>query len=243
MYQVACPTCFKMIPAAQSYEGTFVCECGQKVRTGHNSKKTASASKSWIIGLGLAIIASFIHTSNWDNFSVEIVPLKVKQILGMADFQELRRIADICENRKKSFCQESALIESTRLDPKNKDLLLEISQIQMDRSAFESARLTLNSYFQLGGKDRLARYNLAIALWKLNMTADAKKHLKYLVFSSKQNLDAQAARSYVNLLMSEGDMASAHKVIQHCRSLGNNTAMFLEKEWKEIQARLNRQTS
>jgi hypothetical protein len=243
MYQVTCPTCFKSIPAVQSYEGTYVCSCGAKVRTKESSAETAASGRIWIVLLGLLIIVGFIHASNWDNYSVEIIPLKTKQILKLATPIELRQIADICEDRKKFFCQETALIEASLQEPKDRDLLLQIAALQMTREAFAPAQVTLGQYFKLGGKDRLARYQLGLALWKLGQIKDAKKHLHYLVFSSKKSLDAQAARTYVSLLMSEKDFASAQKVIKHCRSLGNNTAMFLEREWKEIQKELPRSSS
>lgn len=235
---ISCPSCFKSIPATQSYEGVYICECGQRVASRNPNDKAASKSSFWLVVLGIFVLAGFLHAANWDNHFFEIIPLKTKQLLGVASLNELEKIAAICEDRKKNFCQEQALSEAFAIDNKKRDRLIKIAELQISRSGYEDSTNTLSKYFKAGGKDRLARYNLAVSLAKTGKTTEAKKQLHYLVFSTKGSLDAQAARTYVSLLMESGDYQTAQKVVRHCRGLGNNTAMFLETEWKEIQKKL-----
>jgi len=237
LYDVSCPTCFKTIPLSQSYDGTYICVCGTKVHP--NPESTSSTSTSfWIVLLGVLSVASFIHATNWDRYFFTIIPLKTKQILGVASIQDLNQIVSICEDRKKVFCQEGALTEISHRDPKNLEIALKVAQLQISRESYAEASRTLQRYFNLGGKDRLARYQFAVALSKTNQVDEAKKHLHYLVYAEKSTLDARAARTYVALLLSSGDPKAANKVIEHCRSLGNNAALFMEKELKEIRKRI-----
>lgn len=236
---ITCPSCFKEIPNDRIFDQMTVCDCGQVIHlSGNRRSRESSRPIVLIVLLSLFILGSFVHAVNWDKYSMAIIPLKAKQILGMASLEELKEVAKICEIRKKSHCQEQALIAAQKLDKKDRKLLLEIGQLQIDRKAYKLAVRTYSSYFSAKGSDKTARLNLAVSLAQTGQNKEAKRHLKYLVFSNKRNLQADAARTYVSLLMKSGDMQEAQRVIRFCRGVGNNASLFMEKEWKEVRKKL-----
>jgi tetratricopeptide (TPR) repeat protein len=216
-----------------------VCECGQVIHL-NGSRRSENNSRAifLLVLLSFFILGGFVHAVNWDKYSLTIIPLKTKQILGVAKLEDLKEVARICKIRKKYFCQERALISAQKLDRTDRKLLLDIGQLQIDREAYKEAVRTYSSYFTAKGRDKKARLNLAIALSKTGQRVEAKRHLKYLVFSNRRQLQAEAARTYVSLLMETGDMHEAQRVIRFCRGVGNNASLFMEKEWKEVRKRL-----
>ena len=240
-HKITCPSCFTDIPQDRVFDQMTVCECGEVIHL-DGSKAAEGSSRTVIIlvVMTLFILAGFIHAVNWDKHSMAIIPLKTKQLLGMASLEEQKEIARICALRKKYFCQEEALISASKLDKKDRKLLLEVGQLQMNREAYPQAVRTYSSYFTAKGRDKEARLNLAVALEQTGQAKEAQRHLKYLVYSNKRELQAAAARTYVNLLMKSGNLKEAHKVIRFCRGIGNNASLFMEKEYKEVRKRLRK---
>ncbi len=222
-----------------------VCTCGQVIHTETSQNKTVRMLpvNSFLVLFAFLVVGAFIHAVNWDAYFFEIIPLKGKQILGMADAKDLGRINVICRERKKLFCQEQALSSYLALQPKDAAASRELASLQMGRDAFGEAVQTLQKHVSYHKKDRLARFQLAESLTKLGRTREAKEQLHYLVFSSKRKLDPAPARLYVSLLLHEKNFKAARRVIQHCRRMGPNASLFLEKEWRMIQHKPERKVA
>lgn len=62
------------------------------------------------------MLASFIQLMNWDNYSLEIIPLKIKSTLGGLSQPDLERSAEICMELKKWDCVESNYSTIGQLD-------------------------------------------------------------------------------------------------------------------------------
>jgi thioredoxin-like negative regulator of GroEL len=175
------------------------------------------------------------HLVNWDVYSLEIIPLKVKDYSKLADEKDYLRIAQLCEARKKPSCQESALVSAAFFKPKDADLLMRIAKLQLARRAYTNALQLFGTILRIDPKYDKARLELAKLLIASNNKKEAKKHLNYLVFSNNSlETNITAAREFVKLLMDEKDYVTAKNVIEHTRSKGEITALFLEKEYLQI---------
>jgi tetratricopeptide (TPR) repeat protein len=244
VFSVTCSSCQNEIPLENSVQGTYFCACGATTRTtpgAGSSPRRRGPTQGLdirIVVVGVLAALGYLHVANWDGYSVEIVPLKMSQILGRSSDQDLRRIADICHARAKSFCEEQALVALSQRLPQDAAVAEKVADLQMKRDGFDQAYVHLNRALAASPEARAIRGKLAFAMWKLGHKEESKKHFEYLLYSQGQTLDASVSRNYVSFLLADGEFQRARQVIEHCRSLGATAGMFLEAEYREIQKKL-----
>lgn len=196
-----------------------------------------SVAKSLVI-VGVLFAALIVHIVQWNEFSIEILPLKVKEYAGLATKEDLLRTAEICKLRKKGVCVELTYSKILRKDPINQQVLLDLAKLRMERKLYKDVVHLLSQYFHSGGSDGTARFILSQALFHTGDVSNAKKQLNYLVFGDSKDPSPDVARFYVKALMQKKDWGSAQKVILHFRKNRKNASLFLEKEFKEIRKHL-----
>lgn len=196
-----------------------------------------SVAKSLII-VGVLFAALIVHVVQWNEYSISILPLKLKQYSGIAKKDDLLKIAEICQSRRKNVCVELTYSEVLKRDPKDQKVLMELAQLRMERELYKDVVRLLSQYFHLGGSDMNARFIFSQALFHTGDFSNARKQLDYLVFGKSKEIPPDVARFYVKALMQNRDWKNAQKVILHFRKHRKNASYFLEKEFKEIRKRL-----
>ncbi|MCB0351006.1 MAG: tetratricopeptide repeat protein [Bdellovibrionales bacterium] len=241
MRQLNCPICFNNIHPDRVVGQNAYCTCGHVLRVSNSSsdRETSGASLSLII-FTLILIGAIIHAINWDTYFFSIIPLKIKQMSGIAKPHELKDLAKICNIRKKNNCEVQALEKAYELDKADINSLLRIGEIYTDSKNFYPAAKAYSLYFQNGGSTESARYQYARALGEIGQFDQAKKQFHYILRRDKKNPQFQVARSYVELLIRNRDYSTAKGIIEEYRRAGPNSALFLEKEWKAINDKLGR---
>ncbi len=241
MKQLECPLCFSQIHADRIVGINAYCSCGHVVQVSYSSKDqdTNGASLSLIV-FTLLMVGAIIHAINWDTYFFKIIPLKVKQLAGLAKAHELKEIAQICNFRKKNNCEVQALEKAYSINVGDSESLLRIGEIYTTTNNYFMAAKTYALYFQNGGKDETARYQYARSLGETGQVSDAKKQFHYILRSNNKTPQFRVARSYVELLIKNQDYKTAKGIIEQYRRAGPSSALFLEKEWKAINDRLSR---
>lgn len=207
------------------------------------SEKKDSSGVAALVGFTLVFAGGLFHILNWDKFSLEVIPLKAKQIVGVASAQDLKKVAEICEIRRKFSCQQSALWQAYQRDPRETDLLVKLGQLQMDSRDYTGALRTYTTYFKANGKDIGARYGYARALAEVGHAQEAKRQFQYVMSVSRDPvLTPEIARSYVKFLMKNKDYVTAKQVIVMTRRNNRSAAYFLEKELKVINSALGQRS-
>lgn len=240
MTRLNCPVCLNDIQADRVMNGVAYCSCGHVLNLSRRPVNSETNRVLPVILFSLFLIAVVTHAINWDTYFFTIIPLKMKQLAGIAKVEELKEIADICKKRKKSNCEVSALEEAFSLDKKELAGLLRAGEIYMQLKKFHAATQTYGLYFKHGGKSDSSRYAYAKALGEIGQFGEAKKQFHYILKTDRSNPQFQVARSYVELLMKNNDYAAAKSIIEEYRQAGPNSALFLEKEWKAIHQKLKR---
>lgn len=189
----------------------------------------------------LILISAVMHYLSWDTYSLQIIPLKAKQLIGKADRTELKEIATICKERKKESCQINTLLSLYEVDKSEISTLATVGEIYMQNRDFYAASNIYNKYFQNGGRDNVARESYAKALTSLGDLKAAQAQYEQILLIKDGTPNYPAARSYVEILMQREHYPLAKKIIEEYRKAGPTSALFLEKEWKTLN-NLNNKT-
>jgi tetratricopeptide (TPR) repeat protein len=241
MVNLTCPICFSQISKDRIMGGKAYCSCGCSIRLSAPPSDTSKGAVPVIV-FSIIFVATILHAINWDTYSLTIIPLKMKQLLGIASVAELKHVADICQSRKKLNCEVQALEKVFSIDARETQSLLRVGAIYMDTKNYLHATKTYSAYFSKGGKDTQARYLYARALGEVGKFKDAKKQFHYILKSDKKSPQYQVARSYVELLIKNRELETAKNIIEEYRGTGPSSAMFLEKELKSINQQLRSQS-
>ena len=145
-----CPRCGSEINGERIVGGTLVCECGwtRSLRSNSVDRNSVDRTCASIILLAGLLVASFLQAVNWDTHFFAIIPLKAKQVMGIAQPLDLEKIASICVERKKHECVEKALVDISRIQPANLENLSRLGQLQYKRERLNNAAATFAQYFQ-----------------------------------------------------------------------------------------------
>ncbi len=220
-----CTFCFKPINS---------CSCGLD----HNHKKNdISKSQSIkIVFFSIFLIALMLHMANWNNHFFSIIPLKTKDLIGIAKADDYLKIASICKDRKKTNCELHAIEKAFQLNPKYKEHLSRAGEIYFKQNNYTSAAKTLAEYFKTGGTDRNSRQYFAYSLNAIGKYKDAKTQYNYLIKTDKSDPDFQLAREYVQLLIKNKEYKPAKEVIEKYRNRTATAQLFMDQELKTAKA-------
>ncbi len=232
-----CPQCKLEVPESRTLP-TLICpHCGFT-----NSKSFQKAQKEvsqrfikLSVGLSTFMVIAFMHAVTWDQFFFEVIPLKAKQIVGMANATDYGRLAEMCKTRKDSECVEHMLTNKVQAEPQNIENLAELGQVQFLRNNFKGSAATLKKYFAEGGLSLDASYTYARALGQIGQVDESSEAYKKVLASKPDMLQISVTQNYVRMLMDAGRAEQAKLVIESIRVKGSNAAMFMESEMQQIK--------
>lgn len=231
----ACPRCKLDISGERKRLSPVVCNhCGFSSSAKNNVVNIAIEKRTIIIYSSfLALfLGSFIQLTNWDNYALDIIPLKVKETLGMSTVNDLNRTAEICMNLKKWDCVES---NYSKVGGQDLTQVPRLGNFQMKRAKFNAAAQTFYGFFQRGGSDLESSYNYAKALAQLGQVDEATKYFEQVLAARPDVLQVTVVQNYVKLLMEHKRYDQARKLIQDIRRRGPETGSFMETEFKKIK--------
>ena len=198
----------------------------------------------FMVFVGVLVAAQLVI---WRGHAFEIIPLKIKQTLGVASSSDLKSIAAICDDRQKWGCEIQALAQlfakSQRGKPDhNFSYLAQLAKVQAKHGQPQEARQNYDIYFQLGGRSDTVRLHYANLLAKLGDRIQANREFSYLIYRPNRKPQFEVAREYVHFLIKYHDYPTALAVIRKYRSYGTVASMFMNREWVKIndQVRINR---
>jgi tetratricopeptide (TPR) repeat protein len=239
-----CPTCGTEIPAERQFDGMIICECGWTSSVKNQAANTKMNDRVCIAIAVFAalLVASFVQVVNWDNHAFSIIPLKSKQIAGVASADELNQIVEICLERKKVNCAEEALMDIYKHDKSQTEALVRLGELQTQAARPVEAVKTYDLYFGLSDIEPSedAQFNYAKALAATNQTEKAEKYFKKMLKSKRGVLQVTVTRHYIKMLVANEKYKKAKATLEYFRRQGTNTKLFMEREYQEIKKKLNR---
>lgn len=231
----ACPLCKLDISEERKKQTPVICNhCGFS-GSGKSEKIEHQGEMKTIkvfIGIAVLFVASYIQISNWDRHSLEIIPLKVKEVVGGKSVQDSERLAEICMDLKKWDCVEAEYGIVAKSEP---DQVLRLANFQMKRAKYQEAAQTFYSFFQSGGEDLEASYSYAKALAQLGEVDEAIKYFDQVLAARPDVRQVTVVQNYVKLLMDHQRYDQAQSLIVGIRKQDPTADMFMEFEFKQIK--------
>lgn len=238
-----CPRCRLIIPSERMMSSPVVCNhCGCVLSNREHTmdKRLSSRFKKSALLLSISLLALCIQVVTWDQFFLEVIPLKTRQMIGIASTPDLLRLAQICETRKNHQCHESTLMEVLRHEPNRTDTLVELGKLQYQLEAYDRAVHSLQTYFAQGGRDLRAALHYAQSLAKVGRLQEAAQYFEYVLDSKEESLQITVTQQYIKLLRESGQFARAIQVIESTRQKGTNAAQFLDAELQSLKQKMKK---
>lgn len=233
-----CPQCKMEVSKDRLSQAPIVCNhCGYTDRqsTRVQDEVIYKSFMKTSIALCLTLVVGFIQAVNWDKYSLEIVLLKGKELSGLASLTEYKRMVQICNERKKWDCVESALTSAYSKSPQTElETLAELGQLQFKRGKFREAAGSFATYFQQGGLNLDATYDYARALSEVGQSEQASQVYSQILQAKPETLQITVAQNYIRHLMKNQKNMEAKKVLEDIRKSGTNANMFMEKEYQQL---------
>lgn len=231
----ACPRCQLEIQSERLRSSVIVCNhCGF---TGNlNQRKLEKSAEKKFITIATSVCAlltfSFVMIVKWDTYSLEVLPLKAKQLVGMSSAEDLKRIVEICEDRKNLECQISGLEDLSKID---NEARAQLGKIYFLKDQNKLAVQRFSDYFRNGGLSFEASYMFARSLEKDGQIELASQYYESVLNSKPDTLQITVTRHYINMLTEYNKRDQAKLVLSKIREMGANTKNFMDPVFKELE--------
>jgi len=182
------------------------------------------------------LVAAFVHVVQWDRHFFSIIPLQIKSMTGLANSQDLRKIATICTERMKHSCTESALFKLAHLESNNPDVLFELAEVRRKTGQSDGAVAAYKAHFERDGQQPGAAYEWARIEQSRGHIDAAKELYKRALELKSEVLQVTVIQAYVQMLLQARLYSDAKSVIEDVRKLkGPSAEYFMAKEMAEVQ--------
>ncbi len=232
----ACPQCKLDLSAERKNIKPLVCNhCGF---TSSNDELVTKQYEKQIIfafsGLAIFVVAAFIQLMNWDQHSLGILPITLKETIGMASPSDYEAKAAMCMDLKKWDCVEASYIETAKKDVQ---LSKRTGDFQMKRSKFAEAARSYYPLFQSGvAQDIEVSYSYAKALAATGQVDEAVSYFDAILAARPETLQITVVNNYVKLLMEHQRFDQAKVLISKIRkNSGPAGESFMDDELKKIK--------
>ena len=244
MYFGDCPRCHSEIPKQRIEESMTICAACGWSDEGLSQKMDKTAQKKFnvlAILISTIILGGFIQLVQWNGYFFEIIPLKTKQVTGMATPADLLRVAEICKDRQNPSCVEKAYSQVVQKDPKNLEAWAAYGNILINNQKDKLALRSFGNYFKQGGRDIKVAFSYAKLLGEQGLIEEAKEYFNYIIQSKPDKLQITVTKRFVDMLYNAGQYKEAKKAIVAFRKRGVNAKYFMGSKLKEIQSILVKQ--
>lgn len=232
----ACPRCKLEVSIDRKSLNPVVCNhCGMTISNNEEKLERSiesSTLKFMVLFTAFVLIGGFLLT-NWDTHSLEIIPLKAKELLGITSPSDQEELASICLDLKKYDCVEEQYKKAAQLDPQK---YVRLGRFQLQRSEPQAASGSFSVYFQNGGTDIDAAYEYAKLLGEAGQIDEAAKYFEQILSSKKDVLQVSVIYAYVKALVKSGKYAEAKALIEDVRKQAPTGEQFMADEMTQIES-------
>lgn len=231
----ACPQCKLDISPERKKIRPIICNhCGYT--SGNDQKLENEIQKKTILAffaVSIFVIAAHIQLSNWDKYSLSIIPLTIKEMMGADGPADFEAKSEMCMELKKWDCVETAYLKAAAADPVKYQ---RAGDFQMKRQKWNPAAQSYYKFFQAGQQNLDASYSYAKALAKLGQVDDAVKYFDQVLAAKPEVLQVTVVQNYVKLLMDAQRFDQAKVLISKIRKdSGPAGESFMDDEFKKIK--------
>lgn len=233
-----CPRCGTEINHEHMIGSSIICRCGwtatSKKSFQRKWKQVDRTITSMIVATGI-LAAAFIHVINWDTHSLAIVPLKMKEWTNTASTQELDRVGEICLERKKYDCTQSAWMSFARLKPNDTNNLARLGKLLNQQGLHKEAVAVFSDYVAAKGNQVESLYLYGQSLTTLKKYDEADPIFAQALKQKPDMFQITVTRGYIKMLMDAKRFKDAKNAIMRYRKVGATASLFMDKELTQIR--------
>jgi tetratricopeptide (TPR) repeat protein len=228
-----CPRCsntmdFRIQPVICS-------QCGWMPESG-DKKVAAQLNKKfmvWALGIGVFLILAYMHVVHWGEHAMEVLPLKVQSVLGVAGPASLERLAKICEDRFKFDCSVDALSSATQKNP-TAESFTKLGLFQLRMKTYDSALRSYEKALEVATNDPATpnalksdiHYGLAKAADNMKQSDLALTHYQAAIDAKPEVVLVSVTEDYLRLLQGLGKKDEVKAVVGEARKRGGSPSLF-----------------
>ncbi len=146
----ACPQCKMEVAKQRLRQFPVICNhCGYSVNQNKVTEIETSVRFTFTI-IATVIMLGFMQLITWDKFAIEVIPLKVKDTIGIMSLSDFEQLNQICAELKKWQCVESTLTHfqaalAARPDMLQIQVVQNYVRILMTHQRYNEARKLINN--------------------------------------------------------------------------------------------------
>jgi len=232
----ACPRCQNELSSERLAFQPLVCNhCGFTANAIDTKVEQQFEKRFLKIGIVVALFLGlgFVQAANWDQYALEIIPLKIKEITGTASTSDLSRIAEICVERFKHDCVESAY--ASKGHKGDNEAFADLGKYQARRGKKQDALKSFTAYFKNGGQDLESAYQFAKVLGETGQTDASITYFESVLKAKPETLQITVMQNYVKMLVANGRAAQALVAIEGTRKSSSTANLFMEPEYQSLK--------
>lgn len=190
------------------------------------------SSTTIMVVLASIVVATIVQISTWDKYSLDVIPLLLKEMVSMTSAQDWEDKAKMCWDLRKWDCVET---EYTKAAQNDRSLYARLGHYQMRRLKFDKAARSFAIYFKGGGEDLEAAKAYAIALGETNQFDESSKYFSLVLEARPEMLQVPVVLDFVKVLMKAEKYQHARRLIEDVRKQNPAGSQFMDSEYKQIK--------
>lgn len=194
----------------------------------------------WQIGVALVGILTFSWISIWDTHSLTVLPLQAKYTLGFAKADDLKQLSAICFERKRYECSSQTLkVLADKFKTKDPIHYAQLIESYLKLGQTKSALFYIATFEKVKTPTADLLAQKAQLQMKVGEDQKALESLGRAVRLAVGPQKVALVRDQVQLLLKLNMYQQAQTKILEVRRSSAIAHLFMEKELKSIQLRLN----
>jgi len=195
-------------------------------------KDLERSSATIMVVLATLVVATIMQIGAWDKYSLDVIPLLLKEMVGATSPQDWEDKAKMCWELKKWDCVEYEYTKSAQND---RGQYVRLGHYQMRRLKFDKAANSFRIFFKGGGEDIEAAKAYAKALAETNQFDESSKYFNLVLDTRPESLQIPVVLDFVKLLMKNEKYEHARRLIEDVRKQNPAGSQFMDSEYKQIK--------
>lgn len=237
-----CPRCQMSLDPQRLHDPIVVCNHCGFVSEDNLKKSEAKLTGSYrkvAVMVAALLLSVFIHSNEWGPHFFSILPLKIKNYIGVSSANDLRSTIMICHERKKPYCVESALEDLLEIEKSNFESALHLGDVRRKLKDTKGAERAYRLHFQRGGQSHTAAFELGKILERNGQLNEAESFYTRALISNPNHAPTELIQRIVHLYIKEGKYKEARAVIKNARKQKGPAAhLFMASELKKIEKKI-----
>jgi tetratricopeptide (TPR) repeat protein len=185
------------------------------------------------IKFGAALCAvgmlALVHLINWGNSSLEVIPLKIKDVAGIASAENYSELADICMARGRYECVADSYYRISKLNPSDVDVNLILGDLERRLGNHSKALRAYDEYIRLDGPDAVrVNYGRGQSLAAVGEIDSAFLAFDKAILSKPDVIQTTVTEAYLELLIKNERYKKAKTVIAEARTRARKSNLFAQ---------------